>query len=373
MKTLKKALLWLCLLTKRLYKKPTFPILLLLIPALCFCYGATAGQDSGVVTLALACEAPDAMTEEIFAQLAKSDLMHFRICESPEQAELLVRTGKADEAWIFPENFAQRLETFVDSPEKGGLIRVLQRENSVLLGLSRETLSATLFNAIARQVYLDYMLSLPGTEAIDRDALLACYDQAAQIDQLFTFRNTDAGDAAGNYLLTPLRGLLGTVIVLGTLAAAMYYMRDVQRGTFCWVRPTRQHLPELASLLIPSVHLTAAASLCLALCGLSPGFFRELATVVLYGLCVGAFAMLLRRITRCVSILGILLPVLAVGMLILCPVFFDLAVLRPVQILLPPTYYINAASNPIWLAYMALYTCICGILCRIIPIKETCG
>lgn len=365
MNTLKRLLLWLWLLTKRLYKKPTFPVLLLLIPALCFCYGASARQDSGVVTLALASEAPDALTQEVFAQLCQSKLMRFEVCESPEQAERLVRTGKADEAWVFPAEFAQHMARFVESPGRGGFIRVLQRENSVLLGMSRETLSATLFNTVARQVYLQYMQSLPGGEALSEEALLDCYDRAAQTESLFVFRSSGTGEAEDNYLLTPLRGLLGTVIVLGALAAAMYYMRDLQRGTFCWVRHPWQFLPELGSQLICSIQLTAAAGICLGLCGLSPGFFRELATALLYALCAGAFAMLLRRIARSSGVLGILLPVLAVGMLVLCPVFFDLAVLRPVQFLLPPTYYINAAADPVWLVYMALYTCVCGLLCCI--------
>ena len=369
MNALKKALLWLWLLTKRLYKKPSFPILLLLIPALCLCYGTTAGQNSGVVTLALASEAPDALTEDLFAGLSESNLMRFEICQTPEQAELLVRTGKADEAWLFPADFSQRLQAFVESPGSGGLIRVLQRENSILLGLSRETLSAALFNTTARQIYLDYMRGLPGNEAVTDQALLACYDKAAQSASLFVFRDSGTGEASENYLLTPLRGLLGTVIVLGALAAAMYHMRDLRRGTFCWVRHPWQFLPELGSQLICCVHLSAAAGICLGLCGLSPGFLRELATVLLYGLCAGVFAMLLRRVARSVGTLGILLPVLAVGMLVLCPVFFDLGALRPVQVLLPPTYFINAAANPIWLAYMALYTCICGFLCCIIPDK----
>ena len=53
---MKKALLWLWMLTKRLYKKPTFLVILVLIPALVLCYSAAAKEESGMITVALASE-----------------------------------------------------------------------------------------------------------------------------------------------------------------------------------------------------------------------------------------------------------------------------------------------------------------------------
>lgn len=360
---MKKILLWLWLLTKRLYKKPTFPILLLLIPALCLGYSAAAGQDSGVVTVALACQTPDELTREVFAELAESDLVRFTVCPDPETAELLVRTGKADEAWIFPEDLTGHLAAFAQDSRHTGFIRAIRREDTVLLGLARETLSSTVFPTMAKQVYLHYLRSLPGTDAISDEALLDCYDRGISLDRLFTFRDTPGGEAQDNYLLTPLRGLLGIVILLGGLAGAMYCARDVRRGTFCWVRWPWRFLPELGSQVLCTGYLALAAGFCLVLSGLSPGWLQELANALVYGLCTAVFGMLLRRLTRKPEILGIGLPVLILATLVLCPVFFDLGMLRPLQLLFPPTYFINAAADPRWLGYTAIYTCICGGLC----------
>ena len=45
---------WLLMMTKRLYKKPTFVVILILIPVLVLGYGLVAAEDSGMVTIALA-------------------------------------------------------------------------------------------------------------------------------------------------------------------------------------------------------------------------------------------------------------------------------------------------------------------------------
>lgn len=367
---MKRLLLWLWLLTKRLYKRPAFLILLLLIPGLCLCYNAAARQDSGAATLALAWEAPEELTEEIYGELSQSELLRFIRCETAAQAELLVRTGKADEAWIFPEDLAGHLDAFVRDPRQDGFIRVLRREDSVLVGLAREKLSATLFPSVAKELYLHYLRGLPGSEGLSDQALLDCYDRSIRADRLFTFRDTGEGAAGGNYLLSPLRGLLALVTVLGGAAAALVYSRDTRRGTFCWVRHPWGFLPELGSQAVCTLHLSAAAGLCLGLCGLSPGFFRELGAVLLYGICAGVFGMLLRRLTRTEGGLAAVLPVLTVAMLVLCPVFFDLGALHPVQLLLPPTYYINAGADPRWLGYMAVYTCICASLCGVVKERK---
>ena len=69
---MKKAILWCWLLTKRLYKKPTYLVILALIPALVFGYSAlTQTGDSGMMTVALTQEQENATVAELFEENAK--------------------------------------------------------------------------------------------------------------------------------------------------------------------------------------------------------------------------------------------------------------------------------------------------------------
>ena len=49
-------------------------------------------------------------------------------------------------------------------------------------------------------------------------------------------------------------------------------------------------------------------------------------------------------------------------LLVIPPVFFDLAGLRSLQLLLPPTYFIQGGYNPRYLCYLAIYDVIVGVL-----------
>ena len=54
MRKLNRILQWGIMLWKRLYKKATFLLLMLIIPFLVIAYNTTAQEDSGVITVALA-------------------------------------------------------------------------------------------------------------------------------------------------------------------------------------------------------------------------------------------------------------------------------------------------------------------------------
>ena len=88
MKKLQKLLCWMAFLWKRLYKKATFLLLLISIPFLVLGYNATAREDSGVLTIALASRSPEveALTRSVWDELQESQLILYVETESPEAA-----------------------------------------------------------------------------------------------------------------------------------------------------------------------------------------------------------------------------------------------------------------------------------------------
>ena len=355
-----KLLLWFWLLTKRLYKRPTFLVILALIPMLVFGYSLTAKGDSGVLTIALA------GNEQVFAALEESgQLLQYIRCDSATRAELLVATGKADAAWIFPEDLQERVELFTATPTaENAFVRVVQREESVALALAREKLSGTILPYLSRSYYLQFMRqNYPALAELSDEKLLEYYDGTDIGGQLFEYDSTGANAQQVHYLMSPVRGLLAVVIFLGGMATAMYWLRDERQGTFCWVPGRYRILPELGSQLVALVHLCLVSLAALILSGQAQEILAECLLVPVYSLMAALFCMALRRLLGSVRLLGTALPILVVIMLLVCPVFFDLGALRICQLLLPPTYYINSVFDGRYLAYAIGYIILCGGLC----------
>lgn len=361
---MRKLLTWFWMLTKRLYKKPTFVVLLVLIPVLVFGYGLTAREDSGMLTVALARQDADPAAKALLDSFDdSSQLLRFVTCDSPEDAETLVRTGKADAAWILHSDLTEKIIQFARAPkEKNAFATVLVREDDIAQRLAREKLSGALYGACSRVVYVDYIRqNVPGLAHVSDAQLLEYYDNTFKGGNLFAFDETDpvmANAKTTHYLTAPIRGLLAVVITLCGLATALYYMEDQKKGTFGWLSRPRQSVAELGCQLVSLVQVSAVALLALGVIGMAASFGRELVVLVLYCLCVASFSALLRRLCGSIRVLGTLIPLLVVGMLVVCPVFFDLGELRLVQYLLPPTYYISAVYSNTYLGYMVLHTAV---------------
>lgn len=353
---MKRKLLWFWLLTKRLYKKPAFLALLALIPLLLVLFGYVAGQDSGMVTVAFGWEGEDALARQVMAQLEEgTNLIRFVRCQTPEEAQDLVRYGKADAAWIFPADMQEKIDRFVESPDvANAIVKVVQREDSVMLRVTREKLSAALFTHCSRSLYLKF--GRDNGVILPREEMLALYEAASPGTTLFEFSD-DAGSIAAQkgYLALPVRGLVAVVITLCGLAAAMLEQQDRRLGTFAWVSLRRRGWVELGCQLVSVGNVTAVTFLGLLLTGLGGDWLREILIHLLYCLCVAGFAMAVRRLCPGEKTLAVLLPVLVVGMVGICPVFFDLPALRSVQLLLPPTYYIQALYNGNYIWYMVIF------------------
>ena len=355
---------WFLLLNKRLYKKVTFLLILVLIPLLVMSYGAVARDESGLLTVALACEGEDPTAEQIMQELKDgSNLIRFVICDDPQTAQSMVNGRRADAAWIIEDDLQEAISRFAVKPERrNAFVRIIEGESTIPLKLIREKLSGALFSRTSRAYYLDYLRkNVPEVKDVPDETLLQYYDDFASDATFFEFAYLDGGSReenaqSANYLLSPVRGLLAVVIVLGGLAAAMYYIQDEKLGTFSLVAQNRKAPVEFGCQMIAVLNVSAVALIALAVSGLTVSLGRELLLLLLYALTTALFCMTVRRICGSIGVLGTLLPLLVVGMLVVCPVFFDLGALRQVQYLFPPTYYINAVNSDYYLGLQVIYT-----------------
>ena len=368
--TVKHGLIWLWLMTKRLYKKPTFLVLLLLIPALVLGYGAVAQQDSGVVRIALATHDRESdLAQNAMDKLSSSKVIFFHRCDTPQQAQDMVHTGQADAAWIFMDDLEHRVAEFIRRPlYKNAFVQIIERQSSVPLTLTREKLAGVLFACYSPMFYLQYIRTeCPELAEVSDAELMTYYDNFSMNGKLFSFTMLDGTDAEqlmeeANYLTFPVRGMLAVVVTLCGLAGAMYDMRDRRLGTFGWVAARRRPLVRFASISVCVANVAVAMVIALVLFGASVHWLRETVLLVLYILCVSAFSLLVGRLCGNEKVLGMCMPVLVVVMLAICPVLLDSGRFYRLALLFPPTYYVNGVYNDTALVQMLLYSGICLVL-----------
>ena len=147
------------------------------------------------------------------------------------------------------------------------------------------------------------------------------------------------------------------------LAAAMFYVEDTQMGLFSRIPMKNLPAMELLCQLIAVGNMAVVATVAMLISGLGAAFLQEIGLLLLSIPCISLFCMLLRRILRGTIALGVAAPLLAITALCVCPVFLDLAPLRAFSMLLPVTYAIRGAYNPMYLLYMAIHTVICAGAC----------
>jgi len=364
MKTIQNILVRFWLYNKRLLKKPLFSVLLVLTVILVILMSASA--EGGVVRIALASEAPDLIYDEITADLMQSTtVISFFSCETPSDAEACVRRGDADAAWIFSADLSSRIDEFVGIlHNRYAFVTVLQREDSVLLQLTHEKLNGALYPYLSRALYNRFLRTEFDILAdIPRADLLIHYDAVnAQGEDMFQFSyidgSEDTSDIHTHYLLSPIRGLLSVMIVIGGLATSIFYLQDEAAGRFDWI-PRKKRLPFSFIYTLTAVFdLTVVSVISLIAAGLSVSVLREILLAVLYMFSVTAFCVWLRVTLRGRRVLGMLLPLIVIAMITLCPVFFSLRIVPFLQQLLPPYLYLNSVHN---LSYAAASLCL-GLL-----------
>ena len=357
---------WALMLCKRLYKKPTFLVMLILIPICVFALSVFAKKGSGFVNIVIVCEdIDDEISQELTKKLiSERSLISFTNENNTKKALSMVRKGIADAAWILPEGLSDMFE----NGDIGGIITVVEKETTVATRLAREKLSGFLYKYSATAKYINFTRQkLPQLNNMSDEQILEYYNCAGINEQLFEFADygEDETAATSNYLLSPIRGILSLVIVLSSLAAALYFMQDEKNGTFSFVPLGKKPFVAFGSILIATFNIAAGVVLSIYLAGLGGSFVLEIASAFLFSICSSLFALALLLFVRNIRLYASLLPTLIITMLSVCPVFFDLRSLRYFQFLLPPTYYINALYNNMYFVYILIYIIVITAICFI--------
>ena len=360
MRKTNRFLLWYGLLTKRLLKRPGYLAVLLLVPLLTTALALATRQDSGVVTVAIACESREdpLSSAAVDRLLNEKSIVRFLTCERSEDAQNAVVHGEADAAWIFRGNASEMLEQYAENG-RGTVVTVVEREDNVFLKLAREKLYAALYPELSFTVFGQFIRQLPNVSDNIPDAMLrSYYDSGTTDDPILRFVHIDGSEvqSADSYLTAPMRGLLSLLVILSGFASGMYCFKEEREEVFVWLPERKRRLLPFLCHLTAIVPTAAAALVSMAVTGVMTEPVRELILILYFCLAAAAFCELVRSICPTEAELGALIPVMMIAMLALCPVFLNVKMLRPLQYLLPAFYYLNAVHHTRYLFEMLLFT-----------------
>lgn len=359
------------LLNKRLFKKYSFLLILCLVPFLVGGINILSQEESGIVRIALCLQNPkDELAAGIVDDLLEKDsVLSYVLCEDEEEARRLVTDYKVDTAWIFSDNFKKDLQKAAADKRCEAVVTVVEREENVPLKAAKQILLSKVYTDFSYIVYENFVRDDLGLEEVSDAELREGYEETFVEGSLFQMEYLDGyrdEEKDYNYLLTPIRGILSLWFVLCGFAASMYFMQDEQNGVF-----SRTALKSRlwTAFGMHAVILTDGIIVLLAavwLAGAFTSWRRELVSVVLFAGCTLVFCNLMRLLCRTPERLGVCIPILLMGMLVLCPVFIHFRRFKVLPYLLPPYYYLKSIHSEYYLYGMAIYTAVLLILCVLI-------
>lgn len=367
MKKLKKALLVCHIYHKRLILRPTFIILLALVPVIGLLLGLVAHEDSGIMTVYLAYESESEAVLSVIDDLTEDEGIIRFVSSDKEGALRAVENGKADSAWVLKEDFDSLLQDYAEvQSAKNSLVTVFQRDDDVSIMLAREKLLGAIYPLLSREFYLSYAQKDISSE-IDEALLLEYYDSVMpEGEELFEISTLDGENAAGareiSYLVLPMRGLLSVMVVLAGLSVAMAYKTDEKRGIFC--RVPRAGMP----IFVLGYYIFAVLDVCIAMlisllaAGMMTDLSIEVITLILLAVASVLFSVAIERLCRNIGALCAITPVVIIALIVVCPVFFNIDALYPIQLLLPPYYYLNGVYNGSFIIPMVTYIAVMAVI-----------
>ena len=412
MKKAKHLMLWMALLNKRILKQPLFLLLIALVPLLVFGVGRLSLESSSLITAAVAPKSQDP-EDEASSRLIEtlvngsSSAVRYISCADEEALKEAVSSGQARIGFLLPEDVNALFEAYGSQKTKnlsegalallGSLLgpesasREMQEHaivsyaatNDVISKITREQLYGKLYPSLEKAVLKTWLKIHPEVGTMSNamrdqfvEETLSSYEQDYDY---FILEYLDGSkvedDEIDRFIASPMRGLLAVLLTLTGLAAILYLTQDCRLERFVWIPAHIQPPFHFLYLLIPltDVALALLAALCV-----SGSFTRpstEVPALILFILQVAGFSNLLRVLLRRQDFMASSIPILVCACLFLTPVFVDLRILEPVQMLLPPYLYLKAIHGNLPLWYMAVYAAVFGIfsilLDRVWPLQNS--
>ena len=369
---MKRVLTWCVLTEKRLFKKISYIVVLLMVPVLVWGLMRGARQEAGMVTIGPYADAREgSFSDEVIRKLTEEkSILKYERFETEEAGRKALEESMVDALWIFPEHLEEELRELAGKGRIRPVVRVIEREDDVALIFTREVLCSRIFPKFVYFAYVEYVKTHLGEDSISAEELQEIYDGILWKGNLFSPEVMDqAKTDADSYLLSPVRGLLSIWLVLAGFAALLYYIMDVRKGVYDMI-PQRKRLAYAFGM--QGVVLLNCGIVFLAACkilGVLGNPVRETVALLFFLVTIAVFCTFLGMVLRRVEAIGVLIPFAVLFMVVLCPVFLDLRKVGAVRGILPPYFYLKSISSGEYLVNLAGYAVIGLMLCLLMNLR----
>ena len=350
--------IWFWMSGKRWLRHPGFAALLVLIPLLTVGVCSLEPEKTERIAVGVWAEGTG-LEQEVAQELASWDgMFEFVLCETEKEAREAVETKRVECAYLLPSNLQQRL----DSRDFRRCITVYTAPSTVLEPLTGEIVYAALascYDQILLERYAEQEAAFETISEREKAQLSDLYEtyqtdgstfrfEYASLDQWDGMEKEEGlglREATEASRIFPARGLTAVLLFLCAFFSAWGISRDEARGLFALLPAPARYLCPAAALAAPVALAGLSCLAALAAAGEWTGWVPEISAMAKYAFLSAVYAEIGRRMVRKPQALAAAIPFLALGLFLVCPVFFDagrwIGAIRAVRSFLPPAWYLS--------------------------------
>jgi ABC-2 type transport system permease protein len=353
---------YLYLMQKRILKKRSFLVCILVLPLLLLGMRLVTADGDGRNQIAVVIEDETGFMDEILDDMKRYDrVITFAQYETEEEAIGAVDNGDALMAFIIPDNIEEKLQRFVDEGAEDPVIDSYVKRETILHPIITEVMIDRFIPILAYDKYISYVRDELEITQYSDEELRAFYDQIIVEADLFELVTPDGTpDDNDNYMLSPVRGILALWLVLCIALGQLYTIEDRNNGLLLTGDYKTRKKIAFAQQMVFLLDGAAILLVSLLLTGLFTNVVRELLAICLFCISTMFFMGIVRILSRnSLSRYCNYLVLIMIIMFVMCPVFVSVH-FRAVQVFLPPFYYLKSIFFKEYLYSMGLYTVISG-------------
>lgn len=338
--------------TKYFIKKPSFWLLLLILPVITSVMTSLVQEEDQAITASVFIETTDSdsfVLDSYLTQLQDyTGNIQFVLCNSMDEMQNMVINKSAECGYFVPSSYYEDMI----SGNTTELITVYTSSASVLTPLVNEALYAILYSEISKHAVCEYLLNssdiaIELRQDYSQAQIYELYEKYLHNNSTFHFEqiyhqnnivNNNTSEA-NSMNLFPLRGLLAVYILFSAFVGILEYYHNSSNIIFA------NKSFRFITVFIPTTFSVLSAMLCLVISRNFGNVFYELFILFVYSLLCSFFVYLLSFIITKANMFYAMLPIYLLANLIFAPIFIDgsqfLPILRVISYLFLPTYYLR--------------------------------